>query len=75
VSVPNEAGDGMAKLRFSFDTWKSAGVAPSTIELPILGTVDKKEAASRFHPKSQLVQRKGSDIEKAATSRSERRGL
>jgi hypothetical protein len=35
----------MAKLRFSFDTWKSAGVAPSTIELPILKPVEEKEAA------------------------------
>jgi hypothetical protein len=34
----------MAKLRFSFDAWKAAGVAPSTIEVPIVGPMDEKKA-------------------------------
>ena len=43
VSVPNEAGNGMAKLRFSFDTWKAAKIGPSTTDLPVLGPVDEKK--------------------------------
>ena len=36
VAVPEEAGSGKAKVTFSFNAWKEGGVAPSTIELPIL---------------------------------------
>jgi hypothetical protein len=35
VRVPDEAGEGKARLTFSFDTWKEGKVAPSTIEVPI----------------------------------------
>ncbi len=35
MRVPDEAGDGMAKVTFSFDAWKEGKVAPTTIELPI----------------------------------------
>jgi hypothetical protein len=39
VRVPEEAGLGMAKLRFRFDAWKEGGVEPTTIMLPV---VEKK---------------------------------
>jgi hypothetical protein len=35
VPVPDEAGNGMAKLRLSFDSWKDLKVTSSTFELPI----------------------------------------
>ena len=35
VHVPEEAGEGKARLTFSFPTWTGAQVTPSTIELPI----------------------------------------
>jgi hypothetical protein len=35
VRVPEEAGDGMAKVRFSFEAWEAGRVAPSAVELPI----------------------------------------
>jgi hypothetical protein len=35
VRVPDEAGDGKAKVTFSFDAWKEGKVRPSTVELPI----------------------------------------
>jgi hypothetical protein len=36
VRVPDEAGVGKAKVTFSFDAWKEAKVASSTIEIPIV---------------------------------------
>jgi hypothetical protein len=36
VRVPDEAGDGMAKVRFTFETWKEGNVASSTIEVPVV---------------------------------------
>ena len=36
VAVPDEAGNGEAKVTFSFSAWKEGGVAPSTIRLPIV---------------------------------------
>jgi hypothetical protein len=33
VRVPNEVGVGEAKVTLSFDTWKEAKVAPSTITI------------------------------------------
>jgi hypothetical protein len=35
VRVPDEAGNGTAKLTFLFATWKEGKVASSTMELPI----------------------------------------
>jgi hypothetical protein len=35
VRVPDKAGEGKARLTFSFDAWKGGNVAPSTIEIPI----------------------------------------
>jgi hypothetical protein len=35
ILVPKEAGEGMAKVTFSFGPWKSGDVASSTIELPV----------------------------------------
>ncbi len=35
MRVPDEAGDGKAKVTFSFEEWKEGKVAPTTIELPI----------------------------------------
>jgi hypothetical protein len=35
VRVPDEAGDGKAKVTFSFAAWQAGKVAPSTVELPI----------------------------------------
>jgi RNA polymerase sigma factor (sigma-70 family) len=35
VRVPDEAGAGKAKVTFSFDAWKGASVAPTTVEIPI----------------------------------------
>jgi hypothetical protein len=35
VPVPDEAGKGMARLRLSFDSWPDAGIASSSIEVPI----------------------------------------
>jgi hypothetical protein len=35
VRVPDEAGEGKAKLTISFDAWQGAGVRRSRIELPI----------------------------------------
>lgn len=35
VQVPDTAGEGMAKVTFSFPAWSGAQVATSTIELPI----------------------------------------
>jgi hypothetical protein len=37
VRVPEEAGEGKARVTFSFATWKEGNVAPSTIEVPITG--------------------------------------
>ena len=36
MRVPDEAGLGTAKVTFSFDAWKEARIAPSTIELPVV---------------------------------------
>jgi hypothetical protein len=35
VRVPEEAGDGKAKVTYSFDAWKGGKVAPTTIEIPV----------------------------------------
>jgi hypothetical protein len=36
VRVPEEAGEGKAKVTFSFDAWTEANVAASTVELPVI---------------------------------------
>jgi hypothetical protein len=36
VRVPDDVGNGKAKVTFSFDLWKEGNVAPSTIEIPIV---------------------------------------
>ncbi len=35
VRVPDEAGGGSARVTFSFDAWKGAKVAPTTVEVPV----------------------------------------
>jgi hypothetical protein len=35
VRVPEEAGNGKARVTFSFAAWKEGKVAPTTIDLPI----------------------------------------
>jgi hypothetical protein len=35
VRVPDEAATGKAKVTFSFDSWKQAQVASTTLEIPI----------------------------------------
>jgi hypothetical protein len=35
VRVPDEAGDGRARVTFSFEAWKDGRVAPTTIDVPI----------------------------------------
>jgi hypothetical protein len=35
VRVPDEAGNGKAKVTLSFPDWKEGDVAPATFELPI----------------------------------------
>jgi hypothetical protein len=46
VRVPDEAGNGMAKVTFSFEAWEEAKVASSTIELPIVDQKSEQEAAN-----------------------------
>jgi hypothetical protein len=35
VRVPEDAGSGVARVTFSFETWSEGKVSSSTIELPI----------------------------------------
>lgn len=35
MRVPDEAGEGIAKVTFSFDAWKAGTVAPTTITIPV----------------------------------------
>ena len=35
VRVPDEAGNGTAKITLSFSAWKERAVAPATFEVPI----------------------------------------
>jgi hypothetical protein len=43
VRVPDEAGNGMAKVTFSFAAWDAGKVSSSTIELPISEKSDEPE--------------------------------
>jgi hypothetical protein len=36
VRVPDEAGDGKARVTFSFAAWKAGRVATSTVEIPVV---------------------------------------
>jgi RNA polymerase sigma factor (sigma-70 family) len=47
VRVPDEAGDGKAKVTFSFDTWKGARVAPTTVEIPVEEPPEEKKDQPR----------------------------
>jgi hypothetical protein len=47
VRVPEEAGLGKAKLRFSFEAWKEGKVASTTIEVPVV----KPESVKKALPK------------------------
>jgi hypothetical protein len=47
VRVPDEAGLGMAKLTFSFLSWKEGKVAFSTVELPVMKPESANKAESR----------------------------
>jgi hypothetical protein len=35
VRVPEEAGQGKARITFSFSAWKGGKVSPTTIDVPI----------------------------------------
>jgi hypothetical protein len=51
VRVPDEARDGVATLTFTFPAWSAAGVAPSTLELPIVAAAESKtDLASQSAP-------------------------
>jgi hypothetical protein len=43
VRVPEEAGNGTAKITFSFGAWEAGKVSSSTIELPIREQNDDQE--------------------------------
>jgi len=43
VRVPEEAGNGKAKVTYSFDSWKEGKVKPTTIEMPIKDAEAEKE--------------------------------
>jgi hypothetical protein len=43
VRVPDEAGNGKAKLTISFAAWKEGNVFSSTVELPIVDSADAKD--------------------------------
>jgi hypothetical protein len=43
VRVPEEAGQGKAKVTYSFDAWKEGKVKPTTIEIPIKDAEAEKE--------------------------------
>jgi hypothetical protein len=36
VRVPEEAGEGLAKVTYRFDAWSDVNVASTTIELPVI---------------------------------------
>ena len=43
MRVPEEAGNGKAKVTYSFDSWKEGKVKPTTIEMPIKDAEAEKE--------------------------------
>ena len=43
MRVPEEAGNGKAKVTYSFDSWKEGKVKPTTIEIPIKDAAVEKE--------------------------------
>ena len=43
MRVPEEAGNGKAKVTYSFDAWKEGKVRPTTIEIPIKEAEGEKE--------------------------------
>ena len=43
MRVPDEAGNGTAKLTFSFGAWEAGKVSSSTIQLPITEQEDEPE--------------------------------
>jgi hypothetical protein len=43
VRVPEEAGNGKAKVTYSFDSWKEGKVKATTIEIPIKDAAGEKE--------------------------------
>ncbi|HEY2250139.1 MAG TPA: hypothetical protein VGH74_03720 [Planctomycetaceae bacterium] len=45
MRVPDEAGPGIAKLTFSFDSWEAGEVSHSMIEIPISEQEDEPETA------------------------------
>ena len=38
MRVPDEAGNGKAKVRISFPDWKEGKVQPAVFEIPVLNT-------------------------------------
>jgi len=38
VRVPDEAGNGSARVTVSFPSWKEANVTPATYRLPLVAT-------------------------------------
>lgn len=47
MRVPDEAGVGIAKVKFSFDAWSEAHVASSTIEIPVTEPDPEPETAEK----------------------------
>jgi WD40 repeat protein len=47
VRVPEEAGLGTAKVRLSFDAWKTGQVAPATLTVPVVEPKAKPKTAER----------------------------
>ena len=43
MRVPEEAGQGKAKVTYSFDSWKEGKVKPTTIEIAIKDAEAEKE--------------------------------
>jgi hypothetical protein len=47
VRVPEEAGEGKAKVTLSFPDWEGAKVAPATIDVPIQSPEPAEESRPR----------------------------
>jgi hypothetical protein len=45
VRVPEEAGDGKAKVKLSFADWKEVKVAPTIVEIPVTNVTPSKTPA------------------------------
>ena len=43
MRVPEEAGQGKAKVTYLFDSWKEGKVKPTTIEIPIRDAEEERK--------------------------------